>query len=155
MTHRESIKEWLGSINIGGYDVVDWGAGTKQARRYTVGKEAEDYTAIDILPHVGADIITDICGPIDLTKKCDIAFCIEVLEHVKYPSKLLANIYKNILHGGVVYISAPFMFRIHSDQDLWRYTDQGIRFLLEEAGFQIIEIKPSVGTDGWLVTAKK
>ena len=88
-------------------------------------------------------------------KKFNVAFCIEVLEHVKYPWAAVANIYEHLKPGGAFYFSVPFLYPKHSDEDYWRFTDQGLEFMLHDNGFILIEIKPTENNMGWVGKARK
>jgi SAM-dependent methyltransferase len=158
MAHREGIREWLKDVDLTNKDVIDWGCGTKPIKNYLSG--AKSYFGIDILPHVGADLVADICNlelGYDLVinnKIFDVAFCLEVLEHTKSVENTLSNIYRSLTKGGKLYLSVPFLYPIHSDHDLWRFTDQGIKYLLELHAFKDIKIKSSTNDQqGWLVEA--
>lgn len=150
MAHRESIRSWLKDVNLNGLDVVDWGCGTKPIKNYVFG--AKSYFGIDKLDHVDADMVFDIDKELVLNKY-DVAFCLEVMEHVKSPKTLLSNIFHNLKSGGRLYLSVPFLYPVHSDEDYWRFTDQGLRFLLEGIGFHILSIKPTESEAGWMVEA--
>lgn len=158
MTHREAVVEFLKGIEIPkGSLVIDWCCGTKPVKNY-IDSKLTIFIGVDKLSHVGADVVADasIGFPVFAPQlESDYAFCMEGLEHVKFPILLLDNIYSNMKTGGTLYMSVPFMLDIHSDSDYWRFTDQGLALLLTEAGFTPIEIKQSAGNQGWLVTAKK
>lgn len=153
MAHREGIRTYLSNIDLSGKTVVDWGCGTKPIKNYLPG--AARYLGIDILGHVGADIVHNLNNPIHIGEH-DVAFCLEVMEHVEDTSALLKNIYENLSEGGVFYFSVPFMYPVHSDHDLWRFTDQGLRYLLIKSGFKVIDIKPTTPDyEGWVGLAIK
>lgn len=154
MAHREGIRQYLKDLDLTGKTVVDWGCGTKPMKNYLEG--GSRFLGIDILDHVGADVVADICEPMKLDRPYDIAFCIEVLEHVNSPYMALENIYENLKDGGVLYLSVPFMYDVHSDHDLWRFTDQGLKYLLNSAEFIVDEIKSSTKNKmGWVAKAHK
>lgn len=153
MAHREDIRAWLKDVSLNGLLVVDWGCGTKPIKNYLKG--GSEYLGIDKLSHVGADLIVNFNSPVTLEKKYDVAFCLEVLEHCQYPAVVLENIYQSLRAGGKLYLSVPFLYPVHSDEDYWRFTDQGLVFLLRNAGFRDVRIKPTENTAGWLVEAVK
>lgn len=156
MAHREGIREYLKDVRLKGL-VVDWGCGTKPINNYLASDPLFDYKffGIDKLAHVGADLVANLCQPIFLKEKADMAFCLEVLEHVKEPTKVLENIYNNLKQGCPFYFSVPFLYPVHSEEDYWRFTDQGLRLLLEDAGFEVIEILPTENNAGWVGKAIK
>lgn len=160
MAHREGIRAFMKDVVFENTSVVDWGCGTKKIINYvTVGKNVE-YFSIDKLSHVGASLVTEIDNPgIRLGKLYDSAVCLEVLEHTKDPATVLQNIYENLKPGGVLYLSIPFLYRVHSDEDYWRFTDQGLYFLLTKSGFAIEKLgateETPLGPAGWIVRAIK
>jgi len=153
MPHRDSISAYLRQISIPEGVVIDFGCGGKPVTNYIELGEKAQYFSYDKNPQSKAEVILDIENrnlP-DTQPKADYAFCIEVLEHAKKPDSILNNIWLNMNHGGILYLTVPFLFPIHHTQDYWRYTDQGIRLLLEENLFEVQEILPTEGNQGWIV----
>lgn len=154
MAHREDIKAFLANISLTNNKVVDWCAGTKPVEKYVKHKGTTFFT-IDKLPHVDSDLCADVLECEEFGDDFDTAFCMEGIEHVKYPDILLKNINRNLIGGGKLYMSVPFLMDIHSEEDYWRFTDQGLKLLLKNANFIVDEIKATEGKQGWLVTAHK
>jgi len=69
----------------------------------------------------------------------DIVFCLEVAEYLYDPMSALKNISTYLMPGGVLYMSFPFVYPIHSprEYDCLRYTRHGILKLLGLAGFRV------------------
>lgn len=157
MAHREGIREYLKDVEVYGL-VIDWGAGTKPIEKYLKPSPAV-FITVDIRDDVGADIVTDLEKLADMDYGADFAFCLEVIEHVWDADMLLINIRNNLKEGGILYLSQPFMYEVHKGDDRIRYTHHGLKKLLREAGFKIIEIKPTVGdinhAEGYIVKARK
>lgn len=147
MPHREDIRAFLESLTIDG-KAIDWGSGTKPVKNYVKGN-AEFY-CIDKNPEVSPDMVFDITVPVHFEDK-DYAFCIEVLEHVTYPDKVLKNIYRSLRIGGILYLSVPFMYPEHGEEDYWRFTKQGLRLLLSEFS----DVRISDIDQGYIVEAVK
>ena len=155
MAHRESIRQYLeATILPKSAKVVDWGCGTKPVKRY-VKHEGATFYGIDKLGHVGADLVTDIEAPTVLDKQYDHAFCMEVLEHTKQPEEVLNNIYINLKPNGILHMSVPFLYKVHSEEDYWRFTDQGLVLLLERNGFKVDIIIPTEDNMGWIARARR
>ena len=77
----------------------------------------------------------------------DSAMATEVLEHSFYPNETLSEIYRVLKPGGSFFCTVPFLWPLHEvPYDAFRYTPFSLKMLLENAGFQNIEIK-SLG--GW------
>lgn len=156
MAHREGIREYLKDVRPKGV-VIDWGCGTKPMRNYLPIDGT--FIGIDKLKHVNADIVHDLETPIELFAKADYAFCIEVLEHVWNSRALLKNIFDNLRPSGILYLSQPFFYEVHKEDDCIRYTYHGLRKLLEEVGFIVEDIQPTVGdldhAEGYVLRARK
>lgn len=159
MAHREGIREYLKDVQVHGL-VIDWGCGTKPIEKYLKDNNAE-FITIDKLENVGAEIIVDfeeikLALPYD---NADFAFCLEVLEHTWKPKQVLKNISNHLKEGGILYLSQPFMYEVHKEDDRVRYTHHGLRQLLEEVGFMVEDIQPTVGdldhAEGYIVRARK
>ena len=63
----------------------------------------------------------------------DCVVTISTLEHVRYPTKVVAEVYRILKPGGFVYINVPFMFPFHADpDDFYRFSSRGLEILCEE-----------------------
>lgn len=164
MAHREGIREYLKDVEVHGL-VFDWGCGTKPIKNYLKNNNA-DFLGIDKLDHVEADVVWDIGEKLIRIPKlphnvngANFAFCLEVIEHVWDTDMLLKNIFVNLKKGGTLYLSQPFMYEVHKEDDRVRYTHHGLKQLLEEAGFTVEDIQPTVGNldhaEGYVVRARK
>lgn len=157
MPHREGIRAYLKDVQVHGL-VYDWGCGTKPIQKYLKPNTAK-FIGIDKLDHVGADTIVDMSNTLNLAVLADFAFCLEVIEHVWHSQTLLLNIYNHLHTNGVLYLSQPFMYEVHKEDDRVRYTHHGLIQLLEEAGFTVEDISPTVGdldhAEGYIVRARK
>ena len=83
----------------------------------------------------------------------DVVVCTKVLEHLAAPALCIDEIWRVLKKGGVFIGSAPFVFPVHGDpSDYYRYTESGLRFLLQK--FSVVNIEPmggSLGTMGLLL----
>jgi SAM-dependent methyltransferase len=75
----------------------------------------------------------------------DLVYCNQVLEHVRHPRPLLAEVCRVLAPGGRFCGSTSQLEPFHS-YSLWNYTPLGFRALVEEAGLTLIELRP--GIDG-------
>lgn len=86
----------------------------------------------------------DICTREPVPEEADIVFCEQVLEHVVDPVQAARNLHSLLRPGGYAVVSVPFMVRIHKEpEDYWRFSQAGLRVLLERAGFHVER------TDDW------
>lgn len=129
--------------------VLDAGAGECQYRslfdhaKYTsvdfaCGKETWDYSRLDVV----ADLF-DL--PFE-SGSFDVILCTQVLEHINRPLEFLKELCRVLKPGGRLYLTAPQGFKEHQvPHDYYRYTSFGLKFLFEEAGFDISYIQPMGG----------
>ena len=70
----------------------------------------------------------------------------ETIEHVQEPYHAICEIYRVLEEGGVFYLQVPFIIGYHpGPTDFWRFSREGIRELVEQAGFTVEEIGIAVG----------
>lgn len=68
------------------------------------------------------------------------AIASEVLEHLRRPALVLAEIHRVLRPGAAFLVTVPFTFPVHCHpDDFWRFTPSGLRALLEDAGFKEVE----------------
>jgi SAM-dependent methyltransferase len=80
----------------------------------------------------------DLCNPSPMARSFDIVICDQVLEHVIDPITAVRTLYDLCRPGGHVVVGVPFLVRVHrAPGDYWRFTPDGLRILLERAGFAV------------------
>jgi glycosyltransferase involved in cell wall biosynthesis len=81
----------------------------------------------------------DLCrGPFQ-RNFCDLVILEQVLEHVRLPHQALSSARAMLRPGGSLLVNTPFLLKFHPcPVDLYRWTEDGMRILLEEAGFTAI-----------------
>ena len=58
--------------------------------------------------------------------------CWSILEHVPYPQKAIAELYRVLKPGGEIWVQLPFLFPYHeAPEDYWRVTPDGLRIWME------------------------
>ncbi len=73
----------------------------------------------------------------------DTALCIEVLEHVPEPDKVVSEAARVLKPGGRFLVTVPFTVSLHAVPfDFYRYTPHGLTALLERHGFLIESLTP-------------
>ncbi len=73
----------------------------------------------------------------------DLVYCKQVLEHVRRPQPLLAEVTRVLRPDGVLAGSTSHLEAFHS-RSVWNYTPYGLMLLLEEAGLELIEVRPVI-----------
>ena len=83
----------------------------------------------------------DICENY-LNEKFDLVIADNVWEHLKYPYKASKNIQKMLNKNGYFLVIVPFLVRLHEVPiDCTRWTEDGLKYYLEETGFNINNIE--------------
>jgi SAM-dependent methyltransferase len=78
----------------------------------------------------------DVCtGPL-AGEEFDLVIAEQVFEHILQPDRAATNVFQMLRPGGFFVISTPFLLKVHEvPLDLYRWTERGMRQLLETAGF--------------------
>jgi SAM-dependent methyltransferase len=132
-----------------GARVLDAGAGEGQyARHFTrhrycgvdlaVGDAGWNYSRLDVRADLTA--LPFRAGVFDR------AVHIVTIEHLPEPGRALAEIARSLKPGGVLLVAAPHEWEVHqAPHDYYRYTRYGLTYLLEKAGFEILEVRAAGG----------
>ena len=84
----------------------------------------------------------DICDPDLDIEPADVIVADQVLEHVPRPWLAIQNMRRLCRDGGLVVVTTPFLVRRHElPSDYWRFTEEGMRVLLEDAGLRVEAIR--------------
>lgn len=155
---RESwLKEKLGTITKGS-SILDAGAGELQYKKFC---SHLDYTSQDFAKYDGKgnlaalqpghwdnsklDIISDISSIPRQNNSFDAIMCIEVLEHLPYPSEAFIEFSRLLKINGRLIITAPFCSLTHFAP--YHFSTGFNKYFYEEVlranGFKILEIIPN------------
>ncbi len=134
--------------------VLDVGCGTMPFKDLIKkNSNVNEYHTIDIEKRVPmVDFVGDAQN-MDMIENntYDTLLCIEVLDHVQNPYKVLNELKRIIKDGGYLILSVPHLSRLHEEpHDYYRFTKYGLKFLFENAGFNIIDISPRGGLFSFL-----
>jgi SAM-dependent methyltransferase len=96
-----------------------------------------DWTGIDMQAGAGVDVVADMHAmPIEWTHRFTGVVCVEVLEHVARPWRALPELHRVMQPGALAVFTTPWCFPLHAyPNDFYRYSPDGLRVLLEDAGF--------------------
>jgi SAM-dependent methyltransferase len=77
----------------------------------------------------------DICSQ-SLAQSFDLVIADQVFEHLMWPYRAVKNVYAMVRPGGHFLVTTPFLIRVHNVPiDCSRWTELGLKCLLEEGGF--------------------
>lgn len=147
-TLESSAAAFAASIPSGAR-VLDAGAGEL---RYAHLFRSHRYVAADLAvgdprwDYGKLDCIADLTTLPFRDAAFDACVNIVTLEHVREPAAVVAELGRILRPGGRLFLCAPLEWEVHqSPHDYYRYTLHGLRYLLERAGFDQIEIQPVGG----------
>lgn len=123
--------------------LIDLGCGDMPFRAFVRG-QVSGYDSLDLYPR--RPDVTYVADLQDMavvpSAAYDTALCVEVLEHVPDPFRAAREIHRILKPGGVLVMSVPHLSRLHDEpHDYYRYTRHGVRRLLEQAGFELLELE--------------
>jgi SAM-dependent methyltransferase len=80
-----------------------------------------------------------------------VVLCSEVLEHLPRPDRAIAELRRVLKPQGTLVLTVPFLRRHHAaPHDYFRFTEHGLRRLLEEAHLSVEELRPIGSVFGFL-----
>ena len=99
------------------------------------------WVSLDAQTRPQPDVIGDVQHLPLKAEAFDSVLCSEVAEYVGRPDKALAEMARVLKPGGRLLLAAPFLHRADAPGDLWRFTEAGLRRLLAEGGFDVVEVR--------------
>jgi len=127
--------------------VLDAGAGehTYASMFDHTDYESADFEQVD-KPYRKATYTCDLVDiPVD-SDRYDAVLCSQVLEHIPEPLRVLTELRRVLKPGGQLWLTAPLFYEEHEKPyDFFRYTQFGLRHLLEAAGFEVDSVEPLEG----------
>ncbi len=143
----KSIREGASRYFSG--KMLEIGCGTK-AKALLVGEYVEEHVGLDHQDSQHDKSNVDLFGsaydiPAD-DNSFDCVLSTAVLEHLEEPQKALNEAFRIPTPGGHAIYTIPLFWHLHEEpRDFFRYTKWGLRYLFENAGFEIIELKALSG----------
>jgi SAM-dependent methyltransferase len=103
-----------------------------------VGDAAWNYSRLDAVADLAALPFRDAAF--------DAALHIVTIEHLPEPAAALREMARTIKPGKFLLLAAPHEWEVHqAPHDYFRYTRHGLGYLLDNAGFDALEIRPAGG----------
>ena len=83
----------------------------------------------------------DICRDVP-NQQFDLVIAEQVFEHLTHPFRAARNVHRMLRPGGFFLLTTPFLIKVHHIPiDCSRWTPLGMKYFLEEAGFQFDRIQ--------------
>lgn len=126
--------------------LVDFGCGDMPYRPLFEARGVK-YLGVDLAENPLADARLRDDGTIDLPDaSADIVLSSQVLEHVPDVKAYLAEAVRVLRPGGVLLLSTHGIWKHHPHPlDLWRWSCQGLRRVVEESGLAVDEFRGVMG----------
>ncbi len=71
----------------------------------------------------------------------DAILCNQVIQYIPDPFELLCDMREALRGGGHLVLTGPTNWRELEADELWRFTVAGIRYMLTEAGFDVLRLE--------------
>jgi SAM-dependent methyltransferase len=147
---RNSSRTWLRRANEefaatvpAGSRVLDAGAGDQPYRHLFAHCEYEsaDFELVEKSYAKSTYVCSLDAIPVE-DDRFDTVILNQVLEHLPQPMMVLHELRRVLKPGGTMICSAPLFYEEHEQPyDFYRYTQFAWRFMMKEAGFDILGIK--------------
>ena len=145
---EDAVAALAGSLPAGAR-VLDAGAGEGKYARYfarqrycgvdlAVGDTAWDYSRLEA--------IADLTSLPFRAGAFDAVLNIVTMEHLREPGRALAEMARVAAPGGCLLVAAPHEWEVHqAPHDYFRFTRHGMTYLLENAGWEVREVRAAGG----------
>lgn len=141
---REALRK---SVNVHIHHLkgrcLDVGSEARKSRYYgLIMQHATDYKSLDVMPEFDPDIVASAEAIPVNDGSFDSILCTQALCNVPRPHVAVEEFRRILTPGGIVLVSMPVIGMYRGPHDLWRFTPAGLKFLLEDHGFEVFAIEP-------------
>ena len=152
-TYQHRFLKEAGRAVQRGERVLDAGSGQAPYRKLFrhARYETADFMALAHSKYRQPDYVCDLASiPVE-DGRFDHVLLTQVLEHLPEPAVVLAELHRVLRQDGMLWLTAPLFYAEHEKPyDYFRYTQFGLRHLLEGAGFAVREVEWMEGYLGTL-----
>ena len=136
--------ERLETANIHGR-VLDIGGGRKACTK-PFFEQVDELDSVNIDPEIEPTYHVEPDAPFPVEDGIyDVVVCLNTLEHIYSAEFVLQEAFRVLKPNGVIFISVPFIFRIHAHpDDFFRGTPSWWKETMRRAGFSRMEIQPLI-----------
>lgn len=126
-------------------NVLDLGCGKGKYKNIILRKAAK-YTGADLYTTENVDVITDAKKTPFEDNTFDNMVCLQVLEHIDEPHKVINECFRILKKGGHIILTTPWIYPFHGEpDDYYRFSRKALEFLFRNAGFEIIKLESRGG----------
>lgn len=120
--------------------LLDFGCGAVPYLPLFANKVSK-YVTCDIAGNPHAEVVIDPDGNVPLSDESfDLVLSVQVLEHVDDVAKYLSEANRILDKDGLLLLSTHGQWRWHPcPKDLWRWTHEGLSYVIEKSGFSVVE----------------
>ncbi len=142
MSHyREQLEAWLQKQHINAHTVFDIGGAQGRVQGRVSSWDVLDYRILDLPDYdIEEELgLSEKNNWTELADSADLVFCLEVFEYLIDPYQAMQNIQYVMKTDGRAYITFAFVYPHHNELELdsTRYTESGVKRLVESAGLQV------------------
>lgn len=125
--------------------VLDFGCADQPYRKFFT--DDVQYVGADLEGNALAEVVIDDSGCLKVEDNTmDAVLSTQVLEHVSDPALYLRESLRVLKPGGQLLLSTHGMMVLHRDPvDYWRWTSDGLRHVVEQAGFEVTHFEGLMG----------
>lgn len=147
-----NLMEWV-RINRPAYagNVLEIGSLDVNGNVRQFFTDALSYTGIDIVYGNGVDICLSSHNIVNyfVDRKFDTIICLETIEHDYDFFETCDNIRFVLAENAHVLLSSPTIgFPVHHQPDYWRFTESGIRKVMDHCGTKVLKLESLPDTVG-------
>ncbi len=125
--------------------VLDLGCGNCKYKSLVL-ENGENYIGADFYQHENVDVYTDAKETPFSDGEFDTIMCLQVLEHIKEPHKVIKECYRILKKEGYIILTTPWLYPFHGEpDDFFRFSRKALEFLFTNEGFNIIKIESRGG----------
>jgi len=91
-----------------------------------------DLVNLEVVPGPVVDLVADGHDIPFPDETFDLIISQAVLEHVKQPRRVVAEMLRVLKPGGLIFVDVPFIANVHMYSDFWRFTPRGLQELMQD-----------------------
>ena len=140
---EHALRQWKGHASG---QLLDVGCGRKPYAGLYAGSVVR-HLGLD-LPGVAAtcaDVVGDAQALPFRAEAFDTVLCTHMLVHVPEPSRAVGEMARVLKPGGCLIVSARQMWHVYMQQDYYRFTASGLRYLAQQHGLDVVAVVPVGG----------